>query len=80
MQVTLPVRVMKLMGIKVLCATNAAGNLNKNFQVGDLMIIKDHIFFPALGGFNPLVGPNDPRLVVNYYTMYRGCKETITKS
>jgi len=71
MQVTLPVRVMKLMGIKVLCATNAAGNLNKNFQVGDLMIIKDHIFFPALGGFNPLVGPNDPRLVVNlyYYTM-----------
>jgi purine-nucleoside phosphorylase len=41
-QVTLPVRVMRLMGVKLLIVTNAAGGLNPNFEVGDIMVIQDH--------------------------------------
>ncbi len=55
MQVTLPVRVMALMGVKHLVITNAAGGINRSFQVGDLMLIRDHI---NLMGDNPLRGPN----------------------
>jgi len=52
--VTLPVRVMKRMGIQYLFVSNAAGGCNPDYEVGDLMIIKDHIsLFP-----NPLIGPN----------------------
>ncbi|MFW5792919.1 MAG: purine-nucleoside phosphorylase [Bacteroidota bacterium] len=54
-EVTFPVRVMKLLGIKALFLSNAAGGLNKAFEVGDLMIIRDHInMFPE----NPLRGKN----------------------
>jgi purine-nucleoside phosphorylase len=54
-QVTFPVRVMKLLGIKQLFVSNAAGGTNANFEIGDLMIINDHInFFPN----NPLIGKN----------------------
>lgn len=56
---TLPVRVMKLLGVEVIIVTNAAGGLNPEYKVGDVMIMKDHIFFPNLAGNNPLVGPND---------------------
>jgi purine-nucleoside phosphorylase len=59
-EVTLPIRVMRLLGIETLIVTNAAGGLNPTFQVGDLMVIKDHINLPGLAGHNPLVGPNDP--------------------
>lgn len=52
--VTLPVRVMKVIGIKYLFVSNAAGGVNFNFKVGDLMIIRDHINKLP----NPLVGPN----------------------
>ena len=53
--VLLPTRLMRLMGAKVLFLTNAAGGINKNFHVGDFMIIRDQImcFFP-----NPLLGAN----------------------
>lgn len=41
-QVVLPVRVMRLIGVKMLIVTNAAGGLNPSFNVGDIMIIQDH--------------------------------------
>lgn len=52
--VTLPIRVMSRLGIKYLFVSNAAGGANPDFNVGDLMVIKDHINLMP----NPLIGPN----------------------
>ena len=53
-QVTLPERVFALMGVKMLFVSNAAGAVNPDYRVGDLMVITDHISFMP----NPLIGPN----------------------
>ncbi len=56
-EVTFPVRVMRELGIKTLFVSNAAGGMNPDFLIGDLMIINDHInFFPE----HPLRGKNIP--------------------
>ncbi len=61
--VTFPIRVMKEIGIEKLIVTNAAGGSNKNFEPGDLMIIKDHINF---AGINPLMGKNYDELGLRF--------------
>ncbi len=59
---TLPVRVMRMLGARTLIVTNAAGGLNHTYRPGDFMLIRDHINFLGFAGMNPLVGPNDERL------------------
>lgn len=64
--VVLPIRLMKMMGAKVLFLTNAAGGLNYDFSPGDFMLIKDHImnFVPS-----PLIGANLDELGVRFPDM-----------
>ncbi|HVP20477.1 MAG TPA: purine-nucleoside phosphorylase [Anaerolineaceae bacterium] len=57
-QVTLPIRVMKRLGVENLIVTNAAGAINPAFKPGDVMLINDHINIIGMSGENPLRGPN----------------------
>lgn len=66
-QVTFPVRVMKLLGIKNLLVSNAAGGINNTFKVGNLMIIHDHINMMP----NPLIGPNNEDFGTRFPDMTR---------
>lgn len=56
--ITLPVRVMHLLGVEILIVTNAAGGINRAYTEGDLMLIQDHINLPGMAGNNPLRGAN----------------------
>jgi purine-nucleoside phosphorylase len=65
-QVVFPIRVLKLLGVENLLLSNAAGGVNKDYQVGDLMIIKDHISFFTP---NPLLGKNESALGTRFPDM-----------
>ncbi|XP_072172224.1 purine nucleoside phosphorylase-like [Diadema setosum] len=56
-----PIRVMKLLGVNTLIVTAACGGLNPAYEVGDIMLLIDHIGIPTLSGNNPLTGENDDR-------------------
>ncbi len=56
-------RIFKLLGVETVILTNAAGGLNQDYKVGDIMIIKDHLNMPGFAGNNPLAGLNDERHV-----------------
>lgn len=65
-QVAFPVRVMRLLGVKTLLLSNAAGGVNLHFKIGDLMIIQDHI---SLFTQNPLLGKNIAELGTRFPDM-----------
>ena len=60
-QVTFPLRVLGLLGIRAVILTNAAGGIGEDYRAGQLVALADHIDFM---GFNPLAGPNEPRFAV----------------
>src|SRR5580658_8983374 len=60
-QVTFPVRVLGALGLRVVILTNAAGGIADGYHIGQLVALADHINHM---GFNPLVGPNEPRFAV----------------
>jgi purine-nucleoside phosphorylase len=57
-QVTFPMRVLGALGVRAVLLTNAAGGIDGDYRIGQLVALADHINFM---GFNPLVGPNEPR-------------------
>lgn len=61
-QVAFPVHVLHALGCDTLLVTNAAGALRGDWQVGDIMLITDHLFVPGMAGNHPLRGANDARL------------------
>ncbi len=64
--VVMPIRVMAMMGIENLFVSNAAGGVNLEFEVGDIMLITDQINLIP----NPLLGPNDDRLSPRFLPMW----------
>ena len=76
-KITLPVKVMKMLGIKNLIVSNASGGVNPNYKIGDLMIIQDHINLIP----NPLIGKNIDELGPRFPDMSEAyCKKLIIKA
>jgi purine-nucleoside phosphorylase len=75
-QITFPVRVMKMLGVKTLLVSNASGALNPAFKKGDLMVIDDHI---NLQPTNPLVGSNDDELGPRFPDMSEPYDKALTE-
>lgn len=74
-QVTLPIRVMTVLGIKYLFVSNAAGGLNLEYSIGDLMLIRDHINMAP----SPLIGPNLDKFGPRFPDMTRAYSPALLK-
>lgn len=74
-QITFPVRVMKMMGIRCLLVSNAGGALNTDYEKGSLMLIEDHINLLP----NPLIGPNIEEMGTRFPDMSQAYSKEISK-
>lgn len=81
-EVTLPIRLMKKLGVETLIVTNAAGGVDKSFKPGDLMIITDHVNFsssPLRGKNLDEFGPRFPDLSTVYDKQYMALAKEVAK-
>ncbi len=76
-ELTFPIRVMNALGVKKLFLSNASGGVNPEFEIGDIMLINDHInLFPS----NPLIGPNQEELGPRFLDMSRSYDPALIKA
>jgi purine-nucleoside phosphorylase len=75
-----PVRLLHALGCDTLILSNAAGGMNPDWQLGDLMVIEDHINLPGICGVNPLVGHNDDALGPRFPDMSRPYDPALIKA
>jgi purine-nucleoside phosphorylase len=75
-QVVFPIRLMNFLGVKTILLSNAAGGMNPEFRVGDLMIITDHISFFTV---NPLIGPNADQIGPRFPDMSEPYKKQLVQ-
>jgi len=74
--VTFPIRVMHSLGVRTLVVTNAAGGINFDYAVGDIMLITDHINFM---GSNPMIGKNDDTFGERFFDMGKAYTPALCK-
>ena len=67
-QLAIPVRLFKLLGVKQLIVTNAAGGVNEGYRPGDIMVISDHM---KLNGASPMRGKNLPEFGDRFFDVSR---------
>jgi len=66
---TMPVRILRMVGVTQLIVTNAVGGLNPDYKVGDIMLVKDHINMFGLAAESPLRGPNDESFGPRFFSV-----------
>jgi len=66
---TMPVRILRMVGVTHLIVTNAVGGLNPDYKVGDIMLVKDHINMFGLAAESPLRGPNDESFGPRFFSV-----------
>ena len=72
-EITFPIRLLCSLGIKTVIMTNAAGGVNPRYNVGDVMIISDHVSFPSLAGNHPLRGANEDKFGPRFLPLSDAC-------
>lgn len=68
---------MKALGVKIVILSNAAGGLNMNYHIGDLMLIKDHISLLGMAGNNPLIGRNNEQMGTRFPSLCNAYDEDL---
>lgn len=76
---SMPVRVMKLLGVEFLIATNAAGGINPNFKLGHVMLLRDHLNIMGFAGNSPLRGPNEDKFGPRFPSLNNGYNSDLIK-
>ncbi|KAJ1882726.1 Purine nucleoside phosphorylase [Coemansia sp. RSA 1722] len=78
-QITFPIRVLSLMGVSTLIVTTAVSGIAPGLDLGDIVVVKDHISLPTLAGLNPLIGPNFEKLGPRMPSMYNAYTFSLRK-
>ncbi|KAJ2333201.1 Purine nucleoside phosphorylase [Coemansia sp. RSA 2673] len=68
--ITFPIRVLSLVGVRTLIVTSAVSGIAADLDLGDIVVVRDHISLPTLAGLNPLIGPNYAQLGPRLPSMY----------